>query len=558
MARRSTGSIRRSATWFRRRFPEGPTPPQRDGVAAHRGRHRHADRRADRFGQDARRLPRVHRPPVPRARRGRADRGDRPRRLRVAVEGAGRRHRGEPRSGRWREIAEIARELGLDPPDIKVGVRTGDTTSSRAHVDGAQAAELRGDHAGVAVPARHERERARGAAHGRHRSSSTRSTQSLATSGARTSRSPSSGSKHCATPGPPASGCRRRNGRSRPSRACWWVSGTLPQIVDSGHVRELDLAVELPGGRARGRHQCGADVRRARSHRRARAGAPHHARVRRTRGDSPSGSRTNSASAWVTMSWPRTTARCRRTAASASSHACVRASSSAWSRPPRSSSASTSGPVELVCQIGSPRSIATFLQRVGRSNHTRRGVPEGHPLSAHARRARRMRGVARGGARRSPRRHPSAGHMPLDIARPADDRRGRGPGLGHRRRSSSSCARPIPTATCHVSSSTTLIDLVGERRRDRSRAARSLPVPRRGQQEVRARKGARIAALTSRRRDPRDRRLPRRRRARRHVHRHRERRLGRRVDGGRHLPARHPLVADPPHRGGRRARARRG
>jgi ATP-dependent helicase Lhr and Lhr-like helicase len=35
------------------------------------------------------------------------------------------------------------------------------------------------------------------------------------------------------------------------------------------------------------------------------------------------------------------------------------------------------GPVELVCQIGSPRSIATFLQRVGRSNHSRSGVPKG-------------------------------------------------------------------------------------------------------------------------------------------------------------------------------------
>ncbi|HET7015328.1 MAG TPA: DEAD/DEAH box helicase, partial [Streptosporangiaceae bacterium] len=35
------------------------------------------------------------------------------------------------------------------------------------------------------------------------------------------------------------------------------------------------------------------------------------------------------------------------------------------------------GPVELVCQIGSPRSFATFLQRVGRSNHTRDGVPSG-------------------------------------------------------------------------------------------------------------------------------------------------------------------------------------
>jgi ATP-dependent Lhr-like helicase len=35
------------------------------------------------------------------------------------------------------------------------------------------------------------------------------------------------------------------------------------------------------------------------------------------------------------------------------------------------------GPVELVCQIGSPRSFATFLQRVGRSNHTRFGTPSG-------------------------------------------------------------------------------------------------------------------------------------------------------------------------------------
>ena len=35
------------------------------------------------------------------------------------------------------------------------------------------------------------------------------------------------------------------------------------------------------------------------------------------------------------------------------------------------------GPVELVCQIGSPRSFGTFLQRVGRSNHSRDGIPAG-------------------------------------------------------------------------------------------------------------------------------------------------------------------------------------
>ncbi len=35
------------------------------------------------------------------------------------------------------------------------------------------------------------------------------------------------------------------------------------------------------------------------------------------------------------------------------------------------------GEVELVCQLGSPRSISTFLQRVGRANHSVAGVPKG-------------------------------------------------------------------------------------------------------------------------------------------------------------------------------------
>src|SRR5439155_15266069 len=35
------------------------------------------------------------------------------------------------------------------------------------------------------------------------------------------------------------------------------------------------------------------------------------------------------------------------------------------------------GFIDLVCQIGSPRAIATFLQRVGRSGHHLGGLPKG-------------------------------------------------------------------------------------------------------------------------------------------------------------------------------------
>ena len=41
------------------------------------------------------------------------------------------------------------------------------------------------------------------------------------------------------------------------------------------------------------------------------------------------------------------------------------------------------GDVELVCQLGTPRSIATFLQRAGRANHSVGGQPKARlfPLS---------------------------------------------------------------------------------------------------------------------------------------------------------------------------------
>ncbi len=58
------------------------------------------------------------------------------------------------------------------------------------------------------------------------------------------------------------------------------------------------------------------------------------------------------------------------------------------------------GPVELVCQIGSPRSLGTFLQRVGRSGHFRGGTPRGrlYPLTRDelVECAALLRGVRRG------------------------------------------------------------------------------------------------------------------------------------------------------------------
>ena len=42
------------------------------------------------------------------------------------------------------------------------------------------------------------------------------------------------------------------------------------------------------------------------------------------------------------------------------------------------------GDVELVCQLGTPRSISVFLQRVGRANHSVGGVPEGPHLPERA------------------------------------------------------------------------------------------------------------------------------------------------------------------------------
>ena len=116
------------AAWFAP-VPRRPHPGPARGVAAHRGRRRHAHRRPHRVGQDAGRLPGRHRQLYRAHARG------------VEVAGARPRWPTCPRSRPWpstsrrtwsalREIAGVAAELGYDAPDLRVAVRTGDTTTS--------------------------------------------------------------------------------------------------------------------------------------------------------------------------------------------------------------------------------------------------------------------------------------------------------------------------------------------------------------------------------------------------------------------------------------------
>ena len=90
------------------------------------------------------------------------------------------------------------------------------------------------------------------------------------------------------------------------------------------------------------------------------------------------------------------------------------------------------GDVTLVCQIGSPRSIASFLQRVGRSGHVVGGLPKGRlfPLSRDdlVECAALLDSVRRGELDRL-----AIPHRTARRAGAADRRRGRGAGLGRGR-----------------------------------------------------------------------------------------------------------------------------
>ncbi len=154
------------------------------------------------------------------------------------------------------------------------------------------------------------------------------------------------------------------------------------------------------------------------------------------------------------------------------------------------------GPVELVCQIGSPRAIGTFLQRVGRANHQRDGTPGRPPLPDHPRRAGRVHRPA-GRRARGPPRPARAARRPARRADPAARGRGR---LHRRARRRGDVghdqARPLPTPALSRQDFDDVVALASwgiETGRGR-RGAHLHHDAVNGR--LRARRGARLAALT--------------------------------------------------------------
>ena len=146
------------------------------------------------------------------------------------------------------EIGVVARELGFEPPPISVAVRTGDTPH-------AQRTQMLRQRPSLVVTTPESlyllltSARGRDAlTHGRngHRRRDPRA--SRATSAARTWRSAWSGSRRCARGGRCGLACSATQRPSRSSARLLVGDRPPPAVVDVGHQRNLDLALELPEG----------------------------------------------------------------------------------------------------------------------------------------------------------------------------------------------------------------------------------------------------------------------------------------------------------------------
>ncbi len=360
--------------WFRRRFPEGATEPQRDGwphiaagtdtlIAAPTGSGKTLagflvciDRlyRAHEAGQHVERVTRVvYVSPLKALAVDIAENLERP----------------------LTEIASIAAELGLDAPDLTVAVRTGDTPSSE------RAAMLRRPPTFVVTTPESlyllvTSERGRDLL---------RTTETVIVDEIHAVARDKRGSHLALTLERFEALCEQRPtrvGLSATQRPVETVARLLvgdrplPAIVDRGHQRDLDLALELPDGELE-----------------AVTPAEQMADILDRIAELVQDHRTT----LVFVNTRRLAERLAHLLGERLGDDVVAAHHGSLSKDRRYrietrlragqlkalvATASLElgidiGPVELVCQIGSPRSIATFLQRVGRSNHSRRGTPKG-------------------------------------------------------------------------------------------------------------------------------------------------------------------------------------
>ena len=366
--------------WFRRRFPEGPTTPQRDGwphiaagedtlIAAPTG----SGKTLAGFLVCINRLYRAHEA-------GEAIE-DIARVVYVSPLKALAVDIAENLQRPLEEIAEVANELGLDAPDIRVAVRTGDTTS-------AERARMTRKPPSFVVTTPESLYLLITSAKGRE---ALRTVDTVIIDEIHAVARDKRGSHLALTLERLEALCERRPSRvglSATQRPIESIARLLvgdrppPAVVDAGHQRGLDLAIELPDGELEAvtsAEQISDVLDRIAAHVEQHRTTLVFVNTRRLaeRFAHQLGERLGDA---VVAAHHGSLSKDRR-------HR-VETRLRAGDLKALVATASLElgidiGPVELVCQIGSPRSIATFLQRVGRSNHSRAGVPKGrlYPLT---------------------------------------------------------------------------------------------------------------------------------------------------------------------------------